>query len=190
MSTAVYSAMRPGELDVLRWEDLDFTPGAKTINVRRKWCPKTRRVNEPKNNSVGPVVMFAPLRDRLLAWKRVCPSSEWVFPTAANSWSRLGHFTPSTRSNHWKPLRIAAGLSQVRLYDCTRHYAGWYLTNVAELPPEVAATQFRHKDRGKTFRATYSHPDRARNLERIRAAVERIAPVVALPTTTQERGAA
>ena len=32
--TACYSAMRPGELDALRWDDLDFTPDAESIRIR------------------------------------------------------------------------------------------------------------------------------------------------------------
>ena len=78
-------------------------------------------------------------------------------------------------------LRVAAGLTDYVLYDCTRHYAGWWLHNIAGLPPEVCATQFRHADRGKTFTKHYSHADRAIKLQRIRAATEGLAPITALP---------
>jgi hypothetical protein len=34
--TACYSAMRPGELDALKWTDLEFTPDAEAIHVQRQ----------------------------------------------------------------------------------------------------------------------------------------------------------
>ena len=76
----------------------------------QEFCPKTQTVNAPKNDSRGTIVMFDALRDRLLAWQRVCPRSEWVFPTAPYSRSTRGHFVPSTRSRYWDRLRVGCGL--------------------------------------------------------------------------------
>ena len=76
------------------------------------------------------------------------------------------------------------------LYECTRHYFAWYLLNVMELPDHVVAMQLRHDDGGALVREQYGHPDAAMARERIRAAFRTSAPVVALPTTTRERGAA
>jgi hypothetical protein len=64
------------------------------------------------------------------------------------------------------------------------------LLNVLELPDHVVAVQLRHDDGGTLVRELYGHPDAAMARERIRAAFRTVAPVVALPTTRQERGAA
>jgi len=45
--TACHSAMRPGKLDALKWEDRDFTPGAETITIARQWNVKTREMRSP-----------------------------------------------------------------------------------------------------------------------------------------------
>src|SRR5262249_28334652 len=76
--TACYSAMRPGELDALRWDDLDFTPGAECIRVERQWNVKVRKITPPKHDSRGTIAMVEPLRARLLDLPR---ESEWVFTT-------------------------------------------------------------------------------------------------------------
>src|SRR5689334_22171601 len=72
--TACYSAMRPGELDALRWDDLDFTPGAETIAIARQWNVKAAKITTPKHGSGGKIAMVEPLRDRLLDLPR---ESEW-----------------------------------------------------------------------------------------------------------------
>jgi hypothetical protein len=61
---------------------------------------------------------------------------------------------------------------------------------VKELPDHVVAQQLRHDDGGTLVRELYGHPDAAMARERIRAAFRNTTPVVALPTTRQERGAA
>ena len=171
---ACYSAMRPGELDALRWEDLDFTPGAEAIAIQRQWNVKERRITPPKHGSVGTIAMVDPLRDRLLALPR---ESEWVFTTL-----RRHHYVPSTRAFHWNRVRCSVGLGTTALYEATRHYFAWYLLNVAELPDHVVAAQLRHDDGGTLVRELYGHPDAALARERIRAAFRTVAPVVALPT--------
>lgn len=174
--------MRPGELDALKWTDLDFTPDNESIRIDRHWSPKERRIKEPKHGSAGTIAMVEPLRDRLLALPR---ESEWVFTTL-----RGHHYVPSTRAFHWNRVRCTVGLGTTALYECTRHYFAWYLLNVAELPDHVVAQQLRHDDGGTLVRELYGHPDAAMARERIRAAFRNTTPVVALPTTRQERGAA
>jgi integrase len=51
--TACYTAMRPGELDALQWADLDFTPGAEAIHVRRQWNVKAKKLTPPEHGSPG-----------------------------------------------------------------------------------------------------------------------------------------
>ena len=68
--TACYSAMRPGELDALQVDDLDFTPGNETILVARQWNVKTGKLTLPKHGVIAKIAMVEPLRERLLALPR------------------------------------------------------------------------------------------------------------------------
>jgi integrase len=173
--TACYTAMRPGELDALQWEDLDFTPGAEAIHVRRQWNVKAKKLTRPKHGSAGTIAMVEPLRARLADRPR---ESQWAFTTL-----RGNHYVPSTRNHHWNRVRAAVGIGNASLYECTRHYFAWYLLNVAELPDHVVAAQLRHDDGGTLVRELYGHPDAAIARERVRAAFRSTATVSALPVS-------
>jgi integrase len=170
--TACWSAAKPGELDGLRWGDLDFTPGAECIQIDRQWNAHTHTITPPKHDSRRTIAMTAPVRDRLLGLPR---ESEWVFTTL-----RGNHYTPSTRSHHWNRVRCSVGLGTKALYLCTRHWFGWYALNVLELPPHQIALQLGHDDGDRLVRALYGHPDAAIARERLREAVRSMAPVTAL----------
>jgi hypothetical protein len=60
--------------------------------------------------------------------------------------------------------------SRKAIYLATRHFAGWYLYNVLELPAEDVAIQLGHEDGGELVRLNYGHRDRARTLARIERA--------------------
>ena len=169
--TAVWSAARPGELDALRWTDLDFT--AEEIRIERQWNVKVRKFTVPKHGSRRTIAMTEPVRERLLVLPR---ESEWVFTTI-----RGHHYTPSTRNHHWNRVRAGVGLGNVSLYLATRHFYGWYALNVLELPPHVIALHLGHIDGGRLVRELYGHPDAALARARIREAFRSVAPV--LPIT-------
>jgi integrase len=173
--TACWSAARPGELDALRWSDLDFM--AETICIERQWNTKVRKLTPPKHGSRRTIAMTEPVRERLLVLPR---ESEWVFTTV-----RRHHYTPSTRNHHWNRVRSSVGLGNVSLYLATRHFYGWYAMNVLELPPHVIALQLGHTDGGRLVRELYGHPDAALARARTREAFRSTAPVVALPTTAR-----
>lgn len=65
--------------------------------------------------------------------------------------------TPRARSHHWNRVRCAAGLGNLVLYTCTRHYFGWYALNVLRLEPREIAAQLGHRDGGKLVRELYGH---------------------------------
>ena len=67
-------------------------------------------------------------------------------------------------------MRCAAGLGQLALYTCTRHYFGWYALNVLRLDPHDIASQLGHRDGGALVRGLYGHPDAAIARQRIQAA--------------------
>ena len=174
--TACWSAARPGELDALRWSDLDFV--AETIRIERQWNAKVREFTAPKHGSVRTVAMTAPVAERLAELPR---ESEFVFTTLRGT-----HYTPSARNLHWNRTRCAVGLGNVDLYTATRHFFGWYALNVLEdLPPHVIALQLGHTDGGKLVRELYGHPDAAIARERIRKAFREVATVTALPSAVQ-----
>jgi integrase len=162
LDVAVHEGMRPGELDALRWADLDFTPGAETISVVRQFNAKTRQFTVPKHGSSRAIAMTAPARDRLLELPR---ESELVFVTV-----RGRHYTPSTRIHHWNRVRCAVGLADVELYLATRHAFTAFAWNVLELSPEDIAQHLGHQDGGELVRRLYGHFDQGRARDRVRAA--------------------
>ena len=174
--TACWSAARPGELDGLRWEDLDFQ--AETISVQRQWNVKLGKITEPKHGSRRTIAMTEPVRECLLTLPR---ESEWIFTTLRGT-----HYTPSSRTFHWNRVRASVGMGNVSLYLATRHFYGWYALNVVELPPHVIALHLGHDDGGQLVRELYGHPDAALARERTREAFRSIASVSTLrPAATQ-----
>jgi hypothetical protein len=79
------------------------------------------------------------------------------------------HWTASARAYHWKAVRSTAGW-QGSLYLATRHFAGWYMVNVLELPSEDVAIALGHTDGGELVRKLYGHRDQERALDRVTAA--------------------
>ena len=65
-------------------------------------------------------------------------------------------------------MRAAAGWDG-SLYLATRHFAGWYMINVLELPSEDVAIALGHTDGGELVRNLYGHRDRERALDRVTA---------------------
>jgi integrase len=172
LHTAVYEGMRPGELDALTWEQLDFQAG--TIHVDRQWNVKARAFTPPKHGSVRTIAMTDPVRERLLTLPH---ESEFVFTTLRGS-----HYCPSTRSHHWNRVRASVGLGNVDLYTATRHYFGWYAWNVLDPPLDARdiALHFGHRDGGELVRKLYGHADAALARERVREAF-REAPKMPTP---------
>jgi hypothetical protein len=52
-------------------------------------------------------------------------------------------------------------------YLATRHFAGWYMVNVLEMPSEDVAIALGHQDGGNLVRRLYGHRDKHRALDRI-----------------------
>lgn len=175
-----FTAARPGELDALRWTAIDFDAGE--IHLREQWNAKTRNFTEPK---YGPytVALVEHARKTLLGMKRdaITADSPFVFPTLRGT-----HYTPSSRTHHWNRVRAAAGLGHTTLYMATRHYFGWYATNVLELPPDIVAQQLGHKDGGKLVAELYGHLEGKVARRRIREAFERHGQVRPLRVVGQE----
>lgn len=170
---ACWSACRPGELDGLKWTDIDFDAGE--IHVRRQWNVKSKKFTLPKHRHVHTITLTPRAREvltRLQAAVRAeedprIAGSEWCFTT-----ERGTHYTPSSRTHHWNRVRAGAGLGHVSLYLATRHFFGWYAVNVLDLDSAVVAEQLGHRDGGRLVEQLYGHPDRRLRREKMRAAFE------------------
>lgn len=161
LQVAAFTGMRPGELDALRWECVDFQRGR--INVERQWNSTSHEITPPKNGQVRDAILTPPARAALLELSR---ESEWCFMN-----TRGHHMKPSSRSYHWKAVSAASGWEHT-LYLATRHFAGWYMVNVLRVESEDVAFALGHEDGGELVRTLYGHRDREQSLERVARAYE------------------
>jgi integrase len=160
---ACMSGFRPGELDALRPEAIDWE--ADEVHITEQWNAKVRTFTEPKYGAYTGA-LTAPARAVLI---RMGPEAQgrYVFQTL-----RGHHYTPSSRTHHWNRVRIRAGLEETSFYLATRHYFGWYSLNVLELEPSVIAHQLGHRDGGKLVEQLYGHREQARSREKVRRAFQ------------------
>jgi integrase len=171
LQVAAFTGMRPGELDALRWDCVDFTAGR--LAVREQWSAGSKTFTSPKNGLTRHAILTPPARDALLNAPR--ESETYCFATL-----RRTHWTPGARAYHWKATRADVGYDGT-LYLATRHFAGWYMTNVLELPAEDVAVALGHTDGGYLVRTLYGHRDTERALLRVANAYEGRANVRPLP---------
>lgn len=172
------SAARPGELDALTWECIDFE--ADEILIREQFNAKTRKMELPKHQHVHTLALTPAARACLLSLPR---EPKYCFTTL-----RGHHYTPSTRIHHWDRVRCAAGLPKTTFYMATRHMFASYALNVLGLPPHVIAHQLGHRDGGKLIVELYGHPDAKVAREQIRRAFGEMAPVSPLRVERKDAG--
>jgi integrase len=156
LQVAAFTGLRPGELDALRWERIDFDRAR--IVVAEQFNAATRRFDTPKNHLRREAPLTVHARSALLGLSR---EGEFCFVSL-----RGEHWTPSSRAYHWKAVRAAAGW-EGSLYLATRHFAGWYMVNELEMPSEDVAIALGHQDGGNLVRRLYGHRDKGRALDRI-----------------------
>lgn len=156
LQVAAFTGMRPGELDALRWERVDFD--RERIVVAEQFNAATRKFDTPKNHLRREAPLTAHARS---AFEGLPREGEFCFVPI-----RGRHWTASSRAYHWKAVRAASGW-QGSLYLATRHFAGWYMVNVLEMPSEDVAIALGHQDGGNLVRRLYGHRDRQRALDRI-----------------------
>lgn len=169
LQVAAFTGLRPGELDALRRVNVDL--GRSRIRVAEQFSAATRMFTLPKNGQVREAPLTDPAREALVS---LPVEGEFCFAPI-----RGEHWTASARAYHWKAVRAAAGW-QGSLYLATRHFAGWYMVNVLDLPSEDVAIALGHTDGGELVRRLYGHRDRDRALDRVAAAYGRTASQIQL----------
>ena len=155
LQVAAFTGLRPGELDALRWERIDFDRAR--IVVAEQFSAATRTFDTPKNHLRRDAPLTTHAHDALSALAR---ENEFCFVSL-----RGEHWTPSSRAYHWKAVRAAAGW-EGSLYLATRHFAGWYMVNELEMSSEDAIA-LGHQDGGNLVRRLYGHRDKGRAPDRI-----------------------
>jgi hypothetical protein len=131
-----------------------------------QFSAKTRTFTLPKNGLTREAPPTDPAREAIMA---LPVESEFCFAPI-----RGEHWTASARAYHWKAVKVAAGWGG-SLYLATRHFAGWHMVNVLDVPSEDVAIALGHTDGGELVRRLYGHRDRERALDRVTAAYERTA---------------
>ena len=162
LQVAAFTGLRPGELDALRRANVDLDRAR--IRVVEQFNAKTRTFTLPKNGLTREAPLTEPAREAIVA---LPDEGEFCFAPI-----RGAHWTTSARAYHWKAVRSTAGW-QGSLYLATRHFAGWYMVNVLELPSEDVAIALGHTDGGELVRKLYGHRDQERALDRVTAAYGR-----------------
>jgi integrase len=164
LQVAAFTGLRPGELDALRRANVDLA--RSRIRVVEQFSATARTFTSPKNGQTREAPLTEPAREAILS---LPVEGEFCFAPI-----RGRHWTASARAYHWKAVRAAAGW-EGSLYLATRHFAGWYMVNVLELPSGDVAIALGHTDGGELVRKLYGHRDRERALDRVTAAYGRTA---------------
>ena len=164
LQVAAFTGLRPGELDALRRVNVDLD--RSRIRVVEQFSAATRTFTLPKNGRPREAPLTDPAREALIS---LPVEGEFCFAPI-----RGEHWTASARAYHWKAIRAAARW-EGSLYLATRHFAGWYMVNVLDVPSEDVAIAVGHTDGGELVRRLYGHRDHDRALDRVAAAYERTA---------------
>jgi integrase len=114
---AMYAGLRSGELQALRWENVDLAGGV--IHVERSYDPKEHCYVETKNRQLRRVPIASVLRDYLIAHKLRSGRSEGL----CFSGSRSETFTPSNVRRRAHTAWKNAKLETIGLHECRHTFA-------------------------------------------------------------------
>lgn len=158
--TAAYTLMRPGELYVLEWSDIDFEANEITVS---KTLSADRFVELPKNGRIRTITLPPPVKLALLQMKRVAETDR-VFSTV-----RGKRFAKSSLHYAWNPVRIKFGKPGMDFYEL-KHFGCTYWLDEKGLSPADVALQCGHTDGGALIMSTYGHPSEKKARDRIKDA--------------------
>jgi hypothetical protein len=126
LQVAAFTGLRPGELDALRWERIDFD--RHRIVVAEQFSAATRAFDTPKNYLRRDAPLTAHARDALLGLAR---EGEFCFVSL-----RGEHWTPSSRAYHWKAVRPPQNGREASTSPPATSQAGTWSTNL-KCPPRT-----------------------------------------------------
>ncbi|GAB2565135.1 tyrosine-type recombinase/integrase [Kribbella endophytica] len=176
---ALFMGLRRGELLGLKWEDIDWAE--KTVEIRRTLqrvdgalqavSPKTR-----KSRRTVPLIELClevlRTHKREQAKERLLAGEKWV-DTGYIFTTEIGTpIEPDNLRRTWYPLRVEAGLGEMRFHDL-RHSCVTLLLRLG-VPPHIVQAIVGHADVQVTM-AIYAHA----SLEDQRKALAQLAELVA-----------
>jgi integrase len=122
-ATAFYAGLRLGELQALRWRDVDLAAGL--IRVEHGWDPKEARLQAPKSRAgVRSVIIVAALRSLLAkhAFQNPCDPDRFVFQAPTG---RV--FDSSTVAKRTRRAWSAAGLDWIGFHEARHTCASMFI---------------------------------------------------------------
>jgi integrase len=132
LAVRFYTGMRSGEVNGLRWHNVDFANGL--ILVRETLVQGRLQEGTKTFDSNRDIPMLPPVRQALEAQRKLAPKDvEWVFCTRNGYPIENRNFTKRV----WKPLLANLGLAYRRPYQ-TRHTAATLMLAAGESPEWVA----------------------------------------------------
>lgn len=117
-ATALYAGLRRGELQALRWEDIDLEAGV--IRVERSWDDKERILIEPKSRAGRRSVPIPSGLRGLLIGHRLRAGRRQGLVFGA---SRERPFCPSAVSRRAQRAWLKATLQPITLHECRHTFA-------------------------------------------------------------------
>lgn len=156
---AAYVGLRPAELFMLRWTDIDL--GRHEVRIRQS-LGSTGDVTLPKNGQVRTVTLPPPARDALMEMPRRA-DSPYVFTTRTGK-----RFSKTSHNYYWYAVRSACGRPGMDFYEL-RHFCATELLRLGVSHADVAV-QLGHTEGGALVMSTYGHPSEDEARGRLRAA--------------------
>ena len=135
---SAYVGLRPAELFMLKWTDVDF---AKCEVRIRTSLGSTGEVTLPKNGSARTVILPPPAAEALRSMPRRA-GSPWVFTTPSGR-----RFSKTSHYYWWRAVKVAFGAPEMDYYEL-RHFCATLLLELGVNHADVAV-QLGHTDGGR-----------------------------------------
>jgi integrase len=161
VETAAFTGLMPGELLVLRWEDVDWEQGE--LHVRRAYRSKSKEVVEREARDP---VLLPRATESLRRMQRLSPKPAEGQEGFVCLTLRGKRLADESLKYYWRPVREHAGLRWVGFKDL-RHFFGRLLAQAGADPGDVAE-QLGHRDGGRLAKRLYFQDVQRDPNERIR----------------------
>ena len=144
-ATAMYAGLRRGELQGLRWDDVDLAAGV--LRVRRGWDPEKGEIDTKSRMGRRTVPLTAILRDVLVEHRMDRGADD----PHALVFGRTPHtpFDPNTVYQRTRKLWKAAGLTPISFHECRHTFASMMIA--AGVNAKALCTYIGHANISETF---------------------------------------